>query len=187
MKSHLVLLKNDTLQSCGWENTRKVKTMPSLYATETLNRLVDDAFSCYLKFCGILDQLEGRIPANNLEKGWFSYLVLVKKMETIKLYVESLRRNDCEYPLVQVGKKVSRLARSCQSAVSARYDWYSDNAAGWLPFEEHRSVNNSTNMLDRALENIKSAGSILEGVDKPEFVRVCELRQYIEERSSKDG
>ena len=160
--------------------------MLSLYVTETLNRLVDDAFSSYLEFCGILDQLEDRIPLNNLKKGYLSYLRMAKAMEALKLYVESLRRNDCEY-LERIGQKVSRLARSCHSAVYARYAWYSDNAAGWLSFEEHRSVNNSTDMLDRALKNIKSAGSILKGVDKPEFVRVCELRQYIEEMSSKDG
>jgi len=161
--------------------------MSSLYVTETLNRLVDSAYPSYLKFCDLLDQLEDRIPSNNLKEGWLSYLKMVKRMETMKLYVESLRRNDCEYPLAQIGQEVSRLARSCSSAVYARHAWYLDYATGWLPFGEcpyKLSVDDSVNMLDRTLESIKSAGSILEGVDKPEFVRVCELRRYVEEMSS---
>ena len=169
---------------------RKVKTMPSsAYVAEAINCLLDSAYSSYLEFCSLLDQLEDRLPLKEQKEGWLSDLNMTKELLTMKFCVESLRRNDCDCTLTQIGQETCRRARACICAVSARYGWYVDHIT-WIQYTEHsykHSVDDIVDALIEALRKIENAGRVLKEADKPEFVRVCQLRKYIETLSEDES
>ena len=155
----------------------------SAYVAEAINCLLDSAYSSYLEFCSLLDQLEDRLPLKEQKEGWLSDLNMTKELLTIKFFVESLRRNDCDRTLTQIGQEIYQKSRACICAVTARYSWYLDHLK-WLGYGENsrqhqRSVAASADALDKVLRRIENVGCILKKAGKSESVRVCQLRGYI--------
>ena len=164
------------------ERQRKVKIMSSrAYVVEAINRLVDRSCENYLEFSGLLDeQMEGRLPLKEWQKGWLSGFDAAEGLLKLKIYTESLR-NGCDSTLVEIGQEIYQKSRACDRAVTARYWWYLDHL-GWLGYDGdslQRSAATSVGALEEALRRIEKAGLILKEDDIPEPVRVCQLREYV--------
>ena len=161
------------------------------YVVEAINCLVNRSCENYLKFSGLLDeQMEDRLPLKERQKGWFSGFAAAEGLLKLKVYTESLR-NGCDSTLVEIGQEIYQKSRACICAVTARYSWYLDHLK-WLGYGENsrqhqRSVAASVDALIKDLRKIENAGRVLKEADKPEFVRVCQLRKYIETLSEDES